>query len=150
LNYIPIDNSDKTDEIICNVEKNKTNTFNIVCEPKKDVYTYLKDIKIIVPTISSTRRLRFLQSTGNTSFYVPEDTDEVIDFDYTPEMNIFTRRGTKKRGLSGGAITAIVLATIAAVAAVGITFLILNKSQPANPVKNASDMNLQNSTTNLN
>ena len=65
-------------------------------------------------------------------------------------MNIFTRRGTKKRGLSGGAITAIVLATIAAVAAVGITFLILNKSQPANPVKNASDMNLQNSTTNLN
>lgn len=150
LNYIPMDNSDKTDEIICTVEKNKTNTFNIVCEPKKDVYTYLKDIKIIVPTISSTRRLRFLQSTGNTSFYVPEDTDEVIDFDYTPEMNIFTRRGTKKRGLSGGAITAIVLATIAAVAAVGITFLILNKSQPANPVKNASDMNLQNSTTNLN
>ena len=101
-----------------------------------------------VPRIPS-RRLRFLDSRENKTFFTPTNATGDIQFEYNPEVNTFARKASKKKGLSGGAIAAIVLATVAAVAAVGIAMFFLNRG-PVNPIKTSTEMNLPNSTTNIN
>ena len=103
---------------------------------------------IKIPKVTSGR-LRFLQSEENSTFYAPKTAEGDIQFEYNPEMNTFVRKASKKKGLSGGAIAAIVLATVAAVAAVGIAMFFLNRG-PVNPIKTSTEMNLPNSTTNIN
>ena len=134
-------------EINCTIE-NKTQLCSILCEPKKDVYTQFKRMQVKVPRIPS-RRLRFLDSTENKTFFTPTNATGDIQFEYNPEVNTFARKASKKKGLSGGAIAAIVLATVAAVAAVGIAMFFLNRG-PVNPIKTSTEMNLPNSTTNIN
>ncbi len=146
LSYRSMEDSER-DEIECTIE-NKTSYYTVLCEPKKDIYTQLKTLIIKIPKISSGR-LRILQSAGNSTFCAPPSTEGDIQFDYNPEINTFARKASKKKGLSGGAIAAIVLATIAAVAAVGIAMLFLNRG-PVNPIKTSTDMNLPNSSTNIN
>ena len=147
LNYANLDDLER-DEIYCSIE-NKTSKFTILCEPQKDVYTEFKSLIIKIPKISSSRRLRFLQSTGNSTYYFPTSANGDIQFMYNPEINSFTKKSSKKKGLSGGAITAIVLATIAAVAAVGIAIFFLNRG-PISPIKSSTEVNIPNSTTNIN
>ena len=134
-------------EINCTIE-NKTQLCSILCEPKKDVYTQFKRMHVIIPNITS-RRLRFLDSTRNRTFFTPTNATGDIQFEYNPDLNTFARKASKKKGLSGGAIAAIVLATVAAVAAVGIAMFFLNRG-PVNPIKTSTEMNLPNSTTNIN
>ena len=136
------------DEIECTIE-NKTSYFTVLCEPKKDIYTLLNSLIIRVPNITTIKRLRFLQSSGNSTIHFPKTTSGDIQFEYNPEINKFGRKSSKKKGLSGGAIAAIVLATIAAVAAVGVAIFFLNRG-PINPIKTSTEMNLPNSTTNIN
>jgi hypothetical protein len=148
LNYSSMETS-KRDEIdSCTIENN-TNIFTINCEPKKDIYTLLNSLIIKVPNVTTNRRLRFLQSSGNSTIRAPKTAQGDIQFDYNPEVNTFGRKSSKKKGLSGGAIAAIVLATIAAVAAVAIAIFFLNRP-PVNPIKTSTEMNLPNSTTNIN
>ena len=146
LNYYNLENSNYS-EINCIIE-NKTQLCSILCEPKKDVYTQFKRMQVKVPRIPS-RRLRFLDSTENKTFFTPTNATGDIQFEYNPEVNTFARKASKKKGLSGGAIAAIVLATVAAVAAVGIAMFFLNRG-PVNPIKTSTEMNLPNSTTNIN
>ena len=134
-------------EINCTIE-NKTQLCSILCEPKKDVYTQFKRMHVIIPNITS-RRLRFLDSTRNRTFFTPTNATGDIQFEYNPDLNTFAKKASKKKGLSGGAIAAIVLATVAAVAAVGIAMFFLNRG-PVNPIKTSTEMNLPNSTTNIN
>ena len=137
----------KRDEIDCSIE-NKTNHFTILCEPKKDVYTQFKTLIMKIPNLPS-RRLRFLQTDVNSTYLAPLNANGDIQFEYKPEFNTFARKASKKKGLSGGAIAAIVLATVAAVAAIGIAMFFLNRGQ-VNPIKTSTEMNLPNSTTNIN
>jgi hypothetical protein len=146
LDYYNLENS-KRDEIDCAIE-NKTSYFTILCEPKKDVYTQFKTLIMKIPNLSS-RRLRFLQTAGNSTYLAPLNANGDIQFEYNPEVNTFARKASKKKGLSGGAIAAIVLATVAAIAAVGIAMFFLNRG-PVNPIKTSTEMNLPNSTTNIN
>jgi len=146
LKYRSMEDSER-DEIECTIE-NKTYYCTVLCEPKKDVYTQLKSLIIKIPKISSGR-LRILQSAENSTFYAPQETEGDIQFDYNPEINTFARKASKKKGLSGGAIAAIVLATVAAVAAVGIAIFFLNRG-PINHMKTSTEMNLPNSSTNIN
>ena len=147
LNYYNLENSER-DEIDCSIE-NKTSYFTILCEPKKDVYTQFKTLIMKIPNVTSSRRLRFLQTAVNSTYLAPTNASGDIQFEYNPEVNTFGRKSSKKKGLSGGAIAAIVLATIAAVVAVGIAMFFLNRG-PVNPIKTSTEMNLPNSTTNIN
>ena len=150
LIYEPMDkpNSNETKECECSIE-NKTNTYYIKCEPKENVYTLLKKISLKIPRIQTTRRLRFLASSGNSSIYAPEEQDGDIQYVYNPDFNSFSKRYSKEKGLSKGGIAAIVLATVAAVVAVGVAFFFLNRA-PVAPIKNGSTLNIQNSVTNMN
>ena len=148
LNYSSMETSQRDVIDSCSIENN-TNILTINCEPKKDIYTLLNSLIIKIPNITQNRRLRFLQSSGNSTIRSPITTLGDIQFEYNPEMNTFARKASKKKGLSGGAIAAIVLATIAAVAAVAVAMFFLNRG-PVNPIKTSNEMNLPNSTTNIN
>jgi len=148
LNYTSMETSEPDELDCCSIENN-TNIFTINCEPTKDVYTLLNSLIINIPAVPQNRRLRFLQNSGNNTIYAPKTASGDIQFEYNPEINTFGRKSSKKKGLSGGAIAAIVLATIAAVAAVAAAIFFLNRG-PVNPIKTSTEMNLPNSTTNIN
>ena len=75
----------------------------------------------------------------------------IIEYYYNPsDGNTFSRK-TTSNGLSAGAIVAIVLATVAAVAAVGVAFLLLNRvTVTPSPIKTTTDVNFANTSTNIN
>ena len=148
LKYHPNNNITMNDEIQC-VVQHPSYSYRMICTPKKNVYTNLNTTKIIILNItSSNSRLRALQSTTNRTILPPSDTKEIINFTY-PNYHVY--RKIKKSGLSAGAIVAIVLATIAAVAALGIAIFFLGRAK-ANPppIRNPSDLNMANSTSNIN
>ena len=148
LKYHPNNNISMNDEIQC-VVQHFSLIYRMICTPKKNVYTNLNTTKIIILNItSSNSRLRALQSTTNRTILPPSDTKEIINFTYP---NYHAYRKIKKSGLSAGAIVAIVLATVAAVAAFGIAIFFLGRAK-ANPppIRNPSDLNMANSTSNIN
>ena len=148
LKYHPNNNITMNDEIKCLVQ-HFSYSYRMICTPKKNVYTNFNTTKIIILNItSSNSRLRALQSTTNRTILPPSDTKEIINFTY-PNYHVY--RKIKKSGLSAGAIVAIVLATIAAVAALGIAIFFLGRAK-ANPppIRNPSDLNMANSTSNIN
>ena len=148
LKYHPNNNISMNDEIQC-VVQHFSLLYRMICTPKKNVYTNFNTTKIIILNItSSNSRLRALQSTTNRTILPPSDTKEIINFTY-PNYHVY--RKIKKSGLSAGAIVAIVLATIAAVAALGIAIFFLGRAK-ANPppIRNPSDLNMANSTSNIN
>ena len=148
LKYHPNNNISMNDEIKC-VVQHLLLIYRMICTPKKNVYTFFNTTKIIILNItSSNSRLRALQSTTNRTILPPSDTKEIINFTY-PNYHVY--RKTTKSGLSAGAIVAIVLATVAAVAALGIAIFFLGRAK-ANPppIRNPSDLNMANSTSNIN
>lgn len=148
LKYHPNNNITMNDEIQC-VVQHFSYSYRMICTPKKNVYTNFNTTKIIILNItSSNSRLRALQSTTNRTILPPSDTKEIINFTY-PNYHVY--RKIKKSGLSAGAIVAIVLATVAAVAALGIAIFFLGRAK-ANPppIRNPSDLNMVNSTSNIN
>ena len=148
LKYHPNNNISMNDEIKC-VVQHFALIYRMICTPTKNVYTNFNTTKIIILNItSSNSRLRALQSTTNRTILPPSDTKEIINFTY-PNYHVY--RKIKKSGLSAGAIVAIVLATVAAVAALGIAIFFLGRAK-ANPppIRNPSDLNMANSTSNIN
>jgi len=148
LKYHPNNNISMNDEIKC-VVQHFSLIYRMICTPTKNVYTNFNTTKIIILNItSSNSRLRALQSTTNRTILPPFDTKEIINFTY-PNYHVY--RKIKKSGLSAGAIVAIVLATIAAVAALGIAIFFLGRAK-ANPppIRNPSDLKMVNSTSNIN
>lgn len=148
LNYKYMENSTRY-EIGCSV-KNKSNLYTISCEPEKDVYTLLKTIRIKIPQVQSTDRLRLLDEDGNSTFYAPHTQSGDIQFDYVPQFKTFARKDTQNTGLSAGAIVAIILSSLAVIAAVGLTIFFLNRKPINSGPKYINDYNNQNSSININ
>ena len=148
IKYHPYFNINATDEIPCTI-KNVSTMYRIICKPKKDVFTEIVNMKIIIPE-SSNRKLRILQTGSNRTLLPPTDATGKIEYTYSDDgRRTFFR--SYSGGLSRGAIAAIVACTVAVVAATIIVLLFLNRI-PAGPprIKTPTDMNLANSTSNIN
>jgi len=142
-------NKDERKEIICYVENN-TIPYKIACSPKEYIYTPIQSLRFYVPEIGSNTR-RLSDQETNRTFLPPEGEKDYIEYKYNPDSNIYSKK-INSNGLSAGAIVAIVLSTVAAVAAVGIAFFFLNRrfAPPPLPAKTTSDMNMVNSTAQIN
>ena len=138
------------EEINCNLF-NKTNSndyYKISCSTSKTIIALVKDLRITVPQISSTRR-NLQATTNNKTFLFPQDNDKLMNYEYSAKTHDYFRR-SKSTGLSAGAIVAIILSSIAALVAVGLVFFFLRKNQSPPVIKNQPDFNVINSTSNIN
>lgn len=138
------------EEINCNLF-NKTNSndyYKISCSTSKTIIALVKDLRITVPQISSTRR-NLQATTNNKTFLFPQGNDKLMNYEYSAKTHDYFRR-SKSTGLSAGAIVAIILSSIAALVAVGLVFFFLRKNQSPPVIKNQPDFNVINSTSNIN
>ena len=149
LSYIPMFKKNNRDEIKCKL-LNKTKSFLITCSPMHNVDTYINTIIINIYN-SDTKKLRFLDEKNNHTLYIPSDTEGEIHYEYKPISSPFAKKKSSS-GLSAGAIVAIILSILAVVVAIGAILLCLNRVPHARfaPNKNIQDINIINSTTNIN
>ena len=144
--------SDVMEEINC-ILYNRINIndyYKILCSTRKSIHAILRDVSIIIkPQISS--RLRILQTNTNNykTLLFPSNADEIINYEYSAKTHDYFRT-SKSKGLSAGAIVAIILSSIAALVAVGLVFFFLRKNQTPPVIKNQPDFNVINSTSNIN
>ena len=115
-----------------------------------NVDTYINTIIINIYN-SDTKKLRFLDEKNNHTLYIPSDTEGEIHHEYKPISSPFAKK-MPSSGLSAGAIVAIILSILAVVVAIGAILLCLNRVPHARiaPNKNIQDINIINSTTNIN
>ena len=149
LSYIPMFKKNNRDEIKCKL-LNKTVSFLITCSPMHNVDTYINTMIINIYN-SDSKKLRFLDEKSNHTLYIPSDTQEEIHYEYKPISSPFAKKKSSS-GLSAGAIVAIILSILAVVVAIGAILLCLNRVPHARiaPNKNIQDINIINSTTNIN
>ena len=144
--------SEVMEEINC-ILYNRANIndyYKILCSTRKSIHAILRDVSIIIkPQISS--RLRILQTNTNNykTLLFPSNADEIINYEYSAKTHDYFRT-SKSKGLSAGAIVAIILSSIAALVAVGLVFFFLRKKQTPPVIKNQPDFNVINSTSNIN
>ena len=145
VNYIPIINNSNSEreEMNCTYKRNNT-IHKLICEPGKNIKTNTNTWRINIRKAQNNNSLRNLQEVGNTTFFLDksESNDNLIEYTYVRIKRI------KKKGLSAGAIVAIVLATVAAVAGVIVALLLL-KTGPKAPME-ADKISIPNSSTNIN
>jgi hypothetical protein len=149
LSYIPMFKKNNRDEIKCKL-LNKTKSFLITCSPMHNVDTYINTIIINIYN-SDTKKLRFLDEKNNHTLYIPSDTPGEIHYEYKPISSPFAKK-MPSSGLSAGAIVAIILSILAVVVAIAAILSCLNRVPHARiaPNKNIQDINIINSTTNIN
>ena len=150
LSFIPMENTNTEKEIECYVE-NKTTFLTLICS-EETVHTYFKTLILNIVEVNSSERLRLLATTEtNKTFYAPCDSEGTLFYYYEPQIitPTFRRRISKNKGLSGGAIAAIVLASVAAIAATGISIFFLNRMLTSPPVKPTSKLHLRNSSAKI-
>jgi len=141
------------EEIACTLINNVINNgyYKIKCSTKNTIIALLKDMKILVPKLSSKRRILAGETNRNKTLIFPSNASKIMQYEYSVEPNSFNPRTNKNNGLTAGAIVAIVLATVAAVVAVGIALFFLNRIKSTPPVlNNTNDFNMANSTSNMN
>ena len=147
LSYISINENKRNETNQCSIKKNGNNNYDykLICSPKHDIYAPFSSIIIKIP-INTQNRLRILQSSANNIQLYPENNPtENINYIYKPNVKTYER---DKKGLSGGAIAAIVLATVAVVAAIGAILFFFNRKGPS--VKTSTNPKFQESSTNIN
>ena len=149
LSYIPMFKKNNRDEIKCKL-LNKTKSFLITCSPMHNVDTYINTIIINIYN-SDTKKLRFLDEKNNHTLYIPSYTEGEIHYEYKPISSPFAKKKSSS-GLSAGAIVAIILSILAVVVAIAAILSCLNRVPHARfaPNKNIQDINIINSTTNIN
>ena len=149
LSYIPMFKKNNRDEIKCKL-LNKTISFLITCSPMHNVDTYINTMIINIYN-SDSKKLRFLDEKSNDTLYIPSDTQEEIHYEYKPISSPFAKKKSSS-GLSAGAIVAIILSILAVVVAIAAILSCLNRVPHARiaPNKNIQDINIINSTTNIN
>ena len=149
LSYIPMFKKNNRDEIKCKL-LNKTISFLITCSPMHNVDTYINTMIINIYN-SDSKKLRFLDEKNNHTLYIPSDTEGEIHHEYKPISSPFAKKKSSS-GLSAGAIVAIILSILAVVVAIAAILLCLNRVPHARiaPNKNIQDINIINSTTNIN
>ena len=149
LSYIPMFKKNNRDEIKCKL-LNKTISFLITCSPMHNVDTYINTMIINIYN-SDSKKLRFLDEKSNHTLYIPSYTPGEIHYEYKPISSPFAKK-MPSSGLSAGAIVAIILSILAVVVAIAAILLCLNRVPHARfaPNKNIQDINIINSTTNIN
>ena len=144
--------SDVMEEINC-ILYNRINIndyYKILCSTRKSIHAILRDVSIIIkPQISSRLRILQTKNNNNKTLLFPSDADEIINYEYSAKTHDYFRT-SKSKGLSAGAIVAIILSSIAALVAVGLVFFFLRKNQTPPVIKNQPDFNVINSTSNIN
>ena len=144
--------SDVMEEINC-ILYNRANIndyYKILCSTRKSIHAILRDVSIIIkPQISSRLRILQTKNNNNKTLLFPSDADEIINYEYSAKTHDYFRT-SKSKGLSAGAIVAIILSSIAALVAVGLVFFFLRKNQTPPVIKNQPDFNVINSTSNIN
>ena len=144
--------SDVMEEINC-ILYNRANIndyYKILCSTRKSIHAILRDVSIIIkPQISSRLRILQTKNNNNKTLLFPSDADEIINYEYSAKTHDYFRT-SKSKGLSAGAIVAIILSSIAALVAVGLVFFFLRKKQTPPVIKNQPDFNVINSTSNIN
>ena len=155
VNFIPFTNETNGEKEIVREEMNCTylkniSTYQMTCRPEKSITTKISTWVLKIWKIDNDKTLRNLQGDdkGNTTIYMEklESNDDPIEFTYITGGGGIPK--TKKKGLSAGAIVAIVLATVAVVAAVTVALLLL-KTGPKPPME-ADKISIPNSSTNIN
>jgi hypothetical protein len=140
----------------CIIDKTGSESYSIKCSPKRSVYALMNTLRIDITNLLKKRRLqsvrvRILEDATNT-FLIPDpDSTGVIDYTYEPKINKVNKVIPKRSsgGLSGGAITAIVLASVAAVLAVLLLIFFCNR--PLSPdAKDNNVISVPNSSSNIN
>ena len=151
MNYIPMNNTDITEEIECYVS-NVTTFLRLDCSSKDSVYTYINTLILKIPQVETT--LRSLDSiTSNKTFYSPVDAEGIIDYSYSynsPEIDPYEYYyDLYEDKLTPGEIASIVIGTIFFVIGLIAAVAFFNK-MPHNPsVNNLSELNLPNSSANI-
>ena len=144
--------SDVMEEINC-ILYNRANIndyYKILCSTRKSIHAILRDVSIIIkPQISSRLRILQTNTNNNKTLLFPSNADEIINYEYSAKTHDYFRT-SKSKGLSAGAIVAIILSSIAALVAVGLVFFFLRKNQTPPVIKNQPDFNVINSTSNIN
>ena len=135
------------EEINCTLSNLKDNLkFKILCHTQNTINTLMKNIYIIVPELSS--RLRVLYDGKiNRTLYAPTNDDGIIDYEFIPNVK---NPKKKHNGLSAGAIVALVLSTVAVVAAVMIAIMLFSQVPPNDRIKSLNEIKMANSNSNIN
>ena len=135
------------EEINCTLSNLKDNLkFKILCHTQNTINTLMKNIYIIVPELSS--RLRVLYDGKiNRTLYAPTNDDGIIDYEFIPNVK---NPKKKHNGLSAGAIVALVLSTVAVVAAVMIAIMLFSQVPPNDRVISVNEIKMVNSNSNIN
>ena len=135
------------EEINCTLSNLKDNLkFKILCHTQNTINTLMKNIYIIVPELSS--RLRVLYDGKiNRTLYAPTNDDGIIDYEFIPNVK---NPKKKHNGLSAGAIVALVLSTVAVVAAVMIAIMLFRQVPPNDRIKSLNEIKMANSNSNIN
>ena len=146
LNY-PSQKNISREEIYCTLSNLKDNLkFKILCQTQNTINTLMKNIYIIVPELSS--RLRVLYDGKiNRTLYAPTNDDGIIDYEFIPNVK---NPKKKHNGLSAGAIVALVLSTVAVVAAVMIAIMLFSQVPPNDRVISVNEIKMVNSNSNIN
>ena len=134
------------EEINCTLSNLKDNLkFKILCQTQNTINTLMKNIYIIVPELSS--RLRVLYDGKiNRTLYAPTNDDGIIDYEFIPNVK---NPKKKHNGLSAGAIVALVLSTVAVVAAVMIAIMLFSQVPPNDRVISVNEIKMVNSNSNI-
>ena len=134
------------EEINCTLSNLKDNLkFKILCQTQNPINTLMKNIYIIVPELSS--RLRVLYDGKiNRTLYAPTNDDGIIDYEFISNVK---NPKKKHNGLSAGAIVALVLSTVAVVAAVMIAIMLFSQVPPNDRVISVNEIKMVNSNSNI-
>ena len=137
----------------CFLEEKGENSYSIKCNPKRSVYAKMNTLIIDITNLVNRRRLgsvslRNLDEKVNSTIVADPNQEGFIDYTYDPKINTFIPKKNDS-GLSGGAIAAIIIASIVAILAV--VFLIYWFNRPINPaIKNDIRPISANSSANIN
>lgn len=154
ISYIPYNENRSYSD--CNIVKvgkqdDYTSSYTINCKPKRSIYAPKSSLIIDIINLNENRRslrstnFRNLQEAGNTTLFLNGDnTDGYIDYTYDPKINTFIPKKNDS-GLSGGAIAAIIIASIVAILAVVFLIYWFNR-----PIKNDNHPISANSSTSVN
>ena len=139
------------EEIICELfdKTNINDYYKISCSTRKTIIALVKKLRIVIHQLSNTRGNLQANNNNNKIYYFPPQNDKIMKYEYSAKTHDYFRT-SKSKGLSAGAIVAIILSSIAALMAVGLVFFFLRKNQSPPVIKNQPDFNVINSTSNIN
>lgn len=137
----------------CFLEEKGENSYSIKCNPKRSVYALMNTLIIDITNLVNKIRLgsvslRNLDENVNSTIVPDPNQEGIIDYTYDPKINTFIPKRNDS-GLSGGAIAAIIIASIVAILAV--VFLIYWFNRPIKPaIKNDIHPISANSSASIN